>query len=452
MLNVLQLIHQICERIANLKGMPKYKQIVCSIEDKDEVIPSQGVCLEEKDRIIASKEEENQQLRQENDQAIAQLNERERELGQASQQLQQLQSENDQILRGKVILIEEKDRQLGHVIQQLEASKQAVAQLEIRIADLELREQQETKASGKGNWLAGFNLRWRIGKKAPCKVHRWCDAVVDGNMVYVVAGGSVKTYSYDITSDNWCQLPDCVHMNGSITVINGSLTAVGGGRYPYSDELFSLTGEGSRLRRWTKQFPPMPTKRKSTTTLCNGIALFVIGGISEDEKGLSVVEVMNTETRQWFTAANLPEPMYFASATVCGDQLCVLGGTMDSCYIKSMYACLMSDLFESCVRVIDKRTCEANIWGQLADVPLLGSTCESFHGRLLAIGGNYSGKATTAVYLYKSTTNCWEFISHMTTGRSCCLSAVLPDNRLMVVGGYINGLGKTDTMEFASVM
>ena len=57
MLNVLQLIHQLCERIANLKGIPKYKQIVCSIEDKDEVIPSQGVCLEEKDRIIASKEE-----------------------------------------------------------------------------------------------------------------------------------------------------------------------------------------------------------------------------------------------------------------------------------------------------------------------------------------------------------------------------------------------------------
>ena len=134
-------------------------------------------------------------------------------------------------------------------------------------------------------------LDLRMVKKAPCKVHGWCDAVVDGNMVYVVAGGSVKTYFYDITSDNWCQLPDCVHVSGSITVINGLLTAVGGGHYPYSDELFSLTGEGSWLRRWTKQFPPMPTKRKSTTALCSGIALFVIG---EDEKGLSVVEVMNT--------------------------------------------------------------------------------------------------------------------------------------------------------------
>jgi hypothetical protein len=295
--------------------------------------------LEEKDSVIASKEEENQQLRQANDLAIAQLNERERELGQASQQLKQLQSENDQILREKAMLIEEKDRQLGHVIQQLEASKQVVAQFEKQITELEPREQQQIKDSSKGNWpwQASFELRWRVGKKAPCKVHRWCDAVVDGNTVYVIAGGSVKTYSYDITSDNWSQLPDCVHVNGSITVINSLLTAVGGGRYPYSDELFSLTGEGSGLRRWTKQFPPMPTKRKSTTALCTGIALFVIGGVGEHEKGLSVVEVMNTETHQWSTAANLPEPMYFASATICRDQLYMLGGTIDSRYNTSVY-------------------------------------------------------------------------------------------------------------------
>jgi hypothetical protein len=132
------------------------------------------------------------------------MKERERKLGQASQQHRQLQSENDQILREKAMLIEEKDRQLGHVIQQLEASKQVVAQFERQITELEPREQQQIKASSEGNWpwQAAFKLRWRVGKKAPCKVHRWCDAVVDGNTVYVIAGGSVKISSYDIISDN----------------------------------------------------------------------------------------------------------------------------------------------------------------------------------------------------------------------------------------------------------
>ena len=47
-------------------------------------------------------------------------------------------------------------------------------------------------------------------------------------------------------------------------------------------------------------------------------------------------------------------------------------------------------------------------------------------------------KVTTAVYMYNSTTNSWEIISHMIAGQCRCLTAVLSDNRLMVVGGCIN--------------
>jgi hypothetical protein len=43
--------HQICQRVGNLKIMPKYKQIARNVQDKGEVIQLQGVCLEE---IIAS--------------------------------------------------------------------------------------------------------------------------------------------------------------------------------------------------------------------------------------------------------------------------------------------------------------------------------------------------------------------------------------------------------------
>ena len=57
--------HQLCERVANLKGMPKYRDSVRAAEDgKDEVIRSQATSMEEKDHTISSKEEEIQQLRQ----------------------------------------------------------------------------------------------------------------------------------------------------------------------------------------------------------------------------------------------------------------------------------------------------------------------------------------------------------------------------------------------------
>ena len=62
-----------------------------------------------------------------------------------------------------------------------------------------------------------------------------------------------------------------------------------------------------------------------------------------------------------------------------------------------------------------------------------------------------SGKCSTAVHMYNSTTNSWEIISHMTTGRCDCFTAVLPDNRLMVVGGRTDGGSLTDVVELASV-
>ena len=61
------------------------------------------------------------------------------------------------------------------------------------------------------------------------------------------------------------------------------------------------------------------------------------------------------------------------------------------------------------------------------------------HGQLVAIGGRDSGgDATTAVHMYDPVTDSWKVISHMLTPRIKCFAAVLPDNKLMVVGRRIN--------------
>ena len=437
--------------------MPKYKDSASTIEDKEEVIQSLTIRMDEKDCTISSKEEEIQQLRQqlqqERDQASKQLEERER----------QLQQENEQASREYRTQLQEKERQLGRVNQQLEASEQVVAQFERRIVELEQQlSQREQQKTNRGKELTSFKLRWREGKRVPYKIRRCFDAVVDGNIVYIKNERKVNTYSYDTTSDSWSQLPDCDHERGSIAIISGWLTTVGGGSYPiYYNELFSLTGEGSG-RRWTKKFPPMPTKRCWTTSLCTGTTLIVAGGFGElrGVRVLSTVEVMNTETHQWSTAADLPEPMYLASATVCGDQIYMLDGiNKEHQYSKSVYTCSVSALLQSCVQssleAKLKRTLledKASVWRRIADLPVTHSTCESFCGRLLAVGGNTdSEKYTTAVHMYNSTTNSWEIISHMTTGRFECFTAVLPDNQLMVMGGITAG-EVTDSVELANVL
>ena len=167
---------------------------------------------------------------------------------------------------------------------------------------------------------------------------------------------------------------------------------------------------------------------------------------------------MNTENHQWTTAADLPQPMCVASATVCGDRIYMLGGVHRfSTPTKSVYSCSVSALLQSCIPSSKhKETASSDqasiIWRQVADVPVTHSTCESLHGQLLAAGGDDSGKGTTAVYAYNSTTNSWDIISCMTIGRYRCFTAVLPHSQLMVVGGETLRRTYTDTVELARLV
>ena len=97
---------------------------------------------------------------------------------------------------------------------------------------------------------------------------------------------------------------------------------------------------------------------------------------------------------------------------------------------------------------------DTGVWKQLTAPPSTNTTCVSVHGQLLTIGGMDSDrKPTTAIHMYNPTTDSWEVISHMGTPRNECIAAVLPNNQLMVVGGYTGKTTdtETDSVEFAAL-
>ena len=183
----------------------------------------------------------------------------------------------------------------------------------------------------------------------------------------------------------------------------------------------------------------MPTKRRVSTTLYTGATLIVAGGTDKLGSMLKTVEVLNTETLQWSTAADLPHPLSYAPAAVCGDQIYILG--------RAMYTCSAQRFLSS----VGNR--DARVWKEVAAPPVTTTTCVSIHGRLLVIGGRGSdGKLTSAIHMYNPTTDSWEVFSHMGTPRGDCIAAVFPNNQLMVVGGCISVYQSvTDSVEFASI-
>ena len=232
------------------------------------------------------------------------------------------------------------------------------------------------------------------------------------------------------------------------------MTAVGGIQSgDYINTLLSLMEVDGGRWKWVEHFSPMPTKRKLTVALCSGKALVVAGGEGEGHTRLATVEVMDTDTLQWSTASSLPNPLTNATATVCGDRIFLVGGFQEGNWTKSVFTCSLSALLQPQTFGTKMKTMlqarKPSVWNTITDLPVKGSTCATLNGQLLTVGG-LEDNVTNCIYSYNTETNSWEVISYMPTPRCWCLVAVLPGNKLMVVGGK-TVIGDTDEVEIATV-
>ena len=319
----------------------------------------------------------------------------------------------------------------------------------------QLREQRHQDRQSQHHPLAShgaesstnMKLKWQRGIESPFKiaknlVNSAMEAVVVGDNIYLMADQNI--YTYKMSSSNWFKLQHGTYRRSSLAVVNNLPTLIGGecdGNT--TNKLLSLTIRAG-IARWTELLPSMPTKRRSASSLCTGTTLIVAGGVG-DEHVQAVIELLNTESRQWSSAIDLPEPMYFGSLIHASDQVYVIGRcNRHMKHMKSAYTCSLSALLQTChLRSLGGRiarslssTKRGAIWRRICDVPVRYSSYVSLHGQLLAIGGLDSHtKTTSAVHAYHPSSNCWEIISHMATPRQQCYAAVLPDETLIVIGG-----------------
>ena len=275
---------------------------------------------------------------------------------------------------------------------------------------------------------------WETRRNAPRPMRRGA-AVAHGSVGYFSSYGSRDVFAYDSEKDDWSKLPECPQIDFGLAVINNLLTAVGG----MTSRLFSedctnrlVSFNGSK---WVTIFPPMPTKRYVPAVISAQNYLIAAGGLGEEYIHLSTVEVMNTDTREWYTAASLPECVSYMSATVCGVRLYLLGGYPTH----AVFTCTLDSLLHSChpPSQTPPHTNEAGVWQRIADVPMEGSTCTTLNGRVLAVGGEDSHDTSTAdVCMYNGDSDSWSLVGHMSTARSSCLVVGLRDCIIAVGGWY----------------
>ena len=464
---------QLSERLCELKQAPQYTESIhrahnsseiqqlerklrSEIEAKTREASEHQALSTQLQRMVEAKDRQLQQIMETKDQEIHSIQRtiatnqhaietKEKQLQQTQQQLRdslQLEKQFQKSLQHKdrtisdlqqTISQHEREREIQQLKQQDIASSIQPQQLPVTAKKI----QTATAVSVAQKWMA-----WKEGKKAPERMTRGA-AVVHGNTAYFSPyfrpGGSFSVYSYQsiLGNERWSRLPDNPNEAFTLAIIDGLLTSVGGrdSRGP-TNTLLSLTGEGER-KQWSEVFPPMPTPRYSTACITTDQALVVVGGNAHD--GLDTVEVMDINTKQWTTVCPLPQKSSL-SVIVCGYSLYVAGGFIGG-FIRGsgstfVSTCSLPDLFQP--KTLGSRIRRrSNIWKEISSLPVTHSTLASFRGHLLAIGGeDDSGNPTSNVYRYDSHTDSWHVISQMKNKRSYCMAVTLPEDRLVVVGGW----------------
>ena len=270
-------------------------------------------------------------------------------------------------------------------------------------------------------------------------------AATVGGVAFFNPGNTNTVYSYENYSQDWKELPTCPHYNFTLVAVDGVPTAVGGSQQEHTpgNALLSFAkGE------WTEMFPPMAMQRSSPAAVCTSKCLVVAGGCSgsSGENLSSSVEIMNTDTRQWHTAAttNVPLPKSYdriatsgsASMAACGDKIYMFEGG-DRTHV---YTCFLSSLLQSHQQSSDPDHTGSTggddahtTWRRVVDLPVSQSTPVALCGRLLSIGGYSDIKEVDTVYYYEPTTDTWQEMGTLICPQGFPLAAALPGDKLIVV-------------------
>ena len=236
-------------------------------------------------------------------------------------------------------------------------------------------------------------------------------------------------YSYEWNTEQWNELPSCPCRNCALVIIDGTLTTVGGTDYIScrSNKLFTL-----RQRQWVEECPPMNTACKDPAVVSTSGGDYIIGiGGYGDDGWTGTVELFQVKTRRWYKLTNIPQPLAHPSATICGNQLHVIG------WDDNGYTCSIKNLPSSDEPITSQSIPHLISWTSLPRLPVIRSTAVTLYGQLVIIGGIQGRSSVNSIH--QLVDGKWVKIGSMSSGRRKCLVVSPSPDRMMIVGGIKTG-------------
>ena len=258
-------------------------------------------------------------------------------------------------------------------------------------------------------------------------------ATTDGQFTYFTPNVFASVHQYELRREKWEELPSCPYKNTALVIIDGKLTIVGGwSGSRCTNKLLTL-----RQRKWVEEYPSMNTARSSpaVVTTSDGEYLIVIGGVCG--VWTATVELFQIKNRRWYNLSPLPQSLPYPSATICGDQLNVIGREANG------YLCSLHALSSSDQPITSPLTLS---WKPLPPLPEEFSTAATLCGQLVLIGGCRRGRSPVNS-IHQLVDGQWVEIGSMTIGRWRCLVVGPSPDKIIIVGGKVSLDEIVDTVE-----
>ena len=260
-------------------------------------------------------------------------------------------------------------------------------------------------------------------KTAPFGMRRG-SSTTDDRYAYFTPRGSNSVYQYECSTEKWEELPSCPCQYSGLVIIDRELTAVGGRDVLHrTNKLYTL-----RQGKWVEKYPPMNTARSDTAVVStsDGKYLIVIGGCEVGGRWTATVELFQVKSRRWHKLTHLPEPLRYPSATICGDQLNVIGDDPNG------YSCSLAALPSSDQPITSPLTLS---WKPLPPLPVQYSTAATLCGQLVLIGGSRHTSSVNSIH--QLVDGQWVEIGSMISEQYYCLVASSSPDKIIIVGGVI---------------
>ena len=284
-----------------------------------------------------------------------------------------------------------------------------------------------------------LKLSWRCGPDMPFGMSYYVQSVVVEGTVYVGGGnaglGSYNNYivmTYDISTGKWATLPPYGASDFAMTAISNQLVLVGGYEHGNSSNVLGVWDADKN--QWTHPYPEMHTER----TVCSAVVykewLLVAGGSTAPGARVSSVEVMNTNSKQWYAGPPTPKPLSSMRTAVVCDMCYFMGGLISGCFTDKVYTVSLSAL-ASGLTSKEPKINKSQLWSEISGLHLTDSTPLSISGSLLAVGGRNKDRiVVTAIHLYDPDAGKWVKIGNLLTRKRDCICAKITDKEMLVAG------------------